>query len=219
MITDEVQSSLARSGKMLACDWEEVRPDVVVSTSHPLQNLSLQILYNFHDFYQVLDVNVETFWIMMFTWTIKLQYDCKLHQENYPCSIPLICQEDMTFIWSFSPLWIHCDILFKYLYKARLLSIDVLPTIQYPYQIFKFKYLVTSLGVEMGGLHLMKWRQCVCVWDYEGFIQDHSQRLWNKSFKTLGTWLFSEGQNLHLLDLYLKVKFDYEGFTLYSKLW
>ena len=67
MIANEVQSGLARLGKMLACDWEEVRPDVVVSTPHPLQNLSLQILYNFHDFYQVLDVNVETFWIMMFT--------------------------------------------------------------------------------------------------------------------------------------------------------
>ena len=79
MIADEVQSGLARSRKMLACDWEEVHPDVVVSTPHPLQNFSLQILYNFHDFYQVLDVNVETFWIMMFTWTIKLQNDCKLH--------------------------------------------------------------------------------------------------------------------------------------------
>lgn len=31
MIADEIQSGLARSGKMLACDWEEVRPDVVVS--------------------------------------------------------------------------------------------------------------------------------------------------------------------------------------------
>lgn len=30
MIADEVQSGLARTGKMLACDWEEVRPDVVV---------------------------------------------------------------------------------------------------------------------------------------------------------------------------------------------
>ena len=37
MIADEVQSGLARTGKMLACDWEEVRPDVVVSTPHPLQ--------------------------------------------------------------------------------------------------------------------------------------------------------------------------------------
>ena len=148
MIANEVQSGLAQSEKMLACDWEEVRPDVVVSTPHPLQNLSLQILYNFHDFYQVVDVNVETFWIMMFTWTIKLEYDCKLHQENYPCIILLICQGDMTLIWSFSPFWIHCYILFKYLYKAGLLSIDVLPTIQYSYQIFKFKYPVTSLGVE-----------------------------------------------------------------------
>lgn len=39
MIADEVQSGLARTGKMLACDWEEVRPDVVVSTpSPPLKN-------------------------------------------------------------------------------------------------------------------------------------------------------------------------------------
>jgi ornithine--oxo-acid transaminase len=30
MIADEVQSGLARSGRMLACDWEEVRPDVVI---------------------------------------------------------------------------------------------------------------------------------------------------------------------------------------------
>ncbi|KAJ9691052.1 hypothetical protein PVL29_013292 [Vitis rotundifolia] len=30
MIADEIQSGLARSGRMLACDWEEVRPDVVI---------------------------------------------------------------------------------------------------------------------------------------------------------------------------------------------
>ncbi|KAL4315928.1 hypothetical protein AHAS_Ahas15G0234100 [Arachis hypogaea] len=30
MIADEIQSGLARTGKMLACDWEEVRPDVVI---------------------------------------------------------------------------------------------------------------------------------------------------------------------------------------------
>ncbi|XP_062086073.1 ornithine aminotransferase, mitochondrial-like [Humulus lupulus] len=30
MIADEIQSGLARSGKLLACDWEEVRPDVVI---------------------------------------------------------------------------------------------------------------------------------------------------------------------------------------------
>lgn len=30
MIADEIQSGIARSGRMLACDWEEVRPDVVV---------------------------------------------------------------------------------------------------------------------------------------------------------------------------------------------
>ena len=34
MIADEIQSGLARSGKMLACDWEEVRPDVVVNFHH-----------------------------------------------------------------------------------------------------------------------------------------------------------------------------------------
>lgn len=32
MIADEIQSGLARSGRMLACDWEGVRPDVVVSS-------------------------------------------------------------------------------------------------------------------------------------------------------------------------------------------
>ncbi|KAG9129423.1 hypothetical protein Leryth_018487 [Lithospermum erythrorhizon] len=30
MIADEIQSGLARSGRMLACDWEEVHPDVVI---------------------------------------------------------------------------------------------------------------------------------------------------------------------------------------------
>ncbi|XAR72485.1 Ornithine aminotransferase [Bertholletia excelsa] len=30
MIADEIQTGLARTGKMLACDWEEVRPDVVI---------------------------------------------------------------------------------------------------------------------------------------------------------------------------------------------
>lgn len=30
MIADEIQSGLARSGRMLACDWEGVRPDVVI---------------------------------------------------------------------------------------------------------------------------------------------------------------------------------------------
>ncbi|KAJ7947323.1 Ornithine aminotransferase [Quillaja saponaria] len=30
MIADEIQSGLARMGKMLACDWEDVHPDVVI---------------------------------------------------------------------------------------------------------------------------------------------------------------------------------------------
>lgn len=30
MIADEVQTGIARTGKMLACDWEAVRPDIVV---------------------------------------------------------------------------------------------------------------------------------------------------------------------------------------------
>ncbi|CAH8329943.1 unnamed protein product [Eruca vesicaria subsp. sativa] len=30
MIADELQSGLARSGKMLACDWEDIRPDMVI---------------------------------------------------------------------------------------------------------------------------------------------------------------------------------------------
>ncbi|KAL6333619.1 hypothetical protein AAG906_028804 [Vitis piasezkii] len=30
MIADEIQSGLGRSGRMVACDWEEVRPDVVI---------------------------------------------------------------------------------------------------------------------------------------------------------------------------------------------
>ena len=36
MIADEIQSGLARSGKLLACDWENVRPDLVVMHSLPL---------------------------------------------------------------------------------------------------------------------------------------------------------------------------------------
>lgn len=34
MIADEIQTGIARTGKMLACDWENVRPDVVVSCLH-----------------------------------------------------------------------------------------------------------------------------------------------------------------------------------------
>ncbi|KHN12446.1 ornithine aminotransferase, mitochondrial-like [Glycine soja] len=30
MIADEIQTGLARTGKMLACEWEEVRPDVLI---------------------------------------------------------------------------------------------------------------------------------------------------------------------------------------------
>lgn len=30
MIADEIQTGIARTGKMLACDWENVRPDVVI---------------------------------------------------------------------------------------------------------------------------------------------------------------------------------------------
>lgn len=30
MIADEVQTGIGRTGKMLACDWEDVRPDVVI---------------------------------------------------------------------------------------------------------------------------------------------------------------------------------------------
>lgn len=30
LIGDEVQSGLARTGRMLACDWEGVRPDILV---------------------------------------------------------------------------------------------------------------------------------------------------------------------------------------------
>lgn len=43
MIADEVQSGLARSGKMLACDWEEIRPDMVVcSSSFHIDRLNLE---------------------------------------------------------------------------------------------------------------------------------------------------------------------------------
>lgn len=39
MIADEIQSGLARSGRMLACDWEDVRPDVVVGTIYLISDL------------------------------------------------------------------------------------------------------------------------------------------------------------------------------------
>ena len=44
-----------------------------------------------------------------------------------------------------------------------------------PQVSIQIKYLNLSVllhlkGVEIRGLHIMKWRLCVCVWDYEGFI-------------------------------------------------
>lgn len=30
LIADEVQTGLARTGRMLACDWEDVKPDILV---------------------------------------------------------------------------------------------------------------------------------------------------------------------------------------------
>jgi acetylornithine/succinyldiaminopimelate/putrescine aminotransferase len=39
MIADEIQTGIARTGRLLACDWEDIRPDVVVRTSpSSLQN-------------------------------------------------------------------------------------------------------------------------------------------------------------------------------------
>lgn len=32
MIADEIQTGIARTGRLLACDWEDVRPDVVVGS-------------------------------------------------------------------------------------------------------------------------------------------------------------------------------------------
>ena len=32
MIADEIQTGIARTGRLLACDWEDVRPDAVVSS-------------------------------------------------------------------------------------------------------------------------------------------------------------------------------------------
>ena len=54
MIADEIQTGLARTGKMLACDWEQVRPDVVVrpfflfltgSSNYLMCNVSGMFLY------------------------------------------------------------------------------------------------------------------------------------------------------------------------------
>lgn len=33
MIADEIQTGIARTGRLLACQWENIRPDVVVSVS------------------------------------------------------------------------------------------------------------------------------------------------------------------------------------------
>lgn len=30
MIADEIQTGIGRTGKLLACEWEDIRPDVVV---------------------------------------------------------------------------------------------------------------------------------------------------------------------------------------------
>jgi ornithine--oxo-acid transaminase len=30
MIADEIQTGIARTGRLLACDWEDIRPDVVI---------------------------------------------------------------------------------------------------------------------------------------------------------------------------------------------
>jgi hypothetical protein len=53
MIADEIQTGLARTGKMLACEWEEVRPDVVVGVHLYL----LYILYLFiHPLYFAINI-------------------------------------------------------------------------------------------------------------------------------------------------------------------
>lgn len=43
MIADEIQSGLGRSGRLLACDWEEVHPDVVVRI---ISNIYFRIFSN-----------------------------------------------------------------------------------------------------------------------------------------------------------------------------
>lgn len=48
MIADEIQSGLARSGKMLACDWEAVRPDVVVRLFSTSKFSEIPVLFHVH---------------------------------------------------------------------------------------------------------------------------------------------------------------------------
>lgn len=43
MIADEIQSGLGRSGRLLACDWDEVHPDVVVRI---ISNIYFRIFSN-----------------------------------------------------------------------------------------------------------------------------------------------------------------------------
>ena len=40
MIDDEIQTGIARTGRLLACDWEDVRPDVVVSSGLSSMHIS-----------------------------------------------------------------------------------------------------------------------------------------------------------------------------------
>lgn len=39
MLVDEIQTGLARTGKMLACDWEGVQPDILVINNNSYNSL------------------------------------------------------------------------------------------------------------------------------------------------------------------------------------
>lgn len=63
MIADEIQTGIARTGKMLACDWENVRPDVVVCIKDMTCYVPMSIAYLsvfFFFFYWKHDMNPKS---------------------------------------------------------------------------------------------------------------------------------------------------------------
>lgn len=45
MIADEIQSGLGRSGRLLACDWEEVHADIVVRIMFDIYLFNVSTIY------------------------------------------------------------------------------------------------------------------------------------------------------------------------------
>jgi hypothetical protein len=73
MIADEIQTGLARTGKMLACEWEDVRPDVVVS-KHILPRVYF-ILYLYSSAVLCLKDHLVIIWLTKYVATY-CKFDC-----------------------------------------------------------------------------------------------------------------------------------------------